>query len=319
MRLVVSFSPHTLSGNTTGSYFTAWLTAAAPACLAGIWFYGLRAVVVLGVSVLAAVLSEALCRKIMGREMDLSDRHAALLGLLLGLCLSPATPWWVAAIGAFVTVVLGKWLFGGLGFYPFHPVLVGWAVCYISFPALTINYMEPAPGLLWPPAGEGYVPLLALKMDPSEMYSFSLATLFWGNYAGPIGATSALALILGGLYLFKRGLVTPHIPVGFLIGLGLLALVYQLLDSDVNPGVLWHFLSGTALLAALLLAPEPTTSPVTPWGMLLFGLGAGLTCFFIRHYGPHPDGAFYGVLVFNALTPILDRFKPKPFGRTSLA
>ncbi len=317
MRLVVSFSPHTLSRHTIGSYNLTWMACAAPAAVAGFVLYGFRAIVILALTTLTAMVTEAICFKIMGREVNLKDGHAALIGFFMGLTLSPATPWWVAMIASIVAITLGKMIFGGLGYYPFHPVLVGWVVCYLSFPDLMTAFIEPQPGRMWPELTEAATPLMLIKADPSEVYAYGFGELFFGNYPGPIGASSGLAILIGGLVLFARGYLKPHITVGFFIGLAVMAAVYTAVDPDLYPPWWWHLLTGYAMLTAFFLAPEPTTSPVTPWGMLLFGLGAGLTCFFIRTYGPHPDGAFYGVLVFNALTPILDRIKTTPFGRTS--
>lgn len=315
MRLTVSFSPHTLSRHTLGSYHLTWLACALPAALAGVILYGFRAVLILALTTITAVIAEELSFRVLGRDHDLRDGHAALVGFLFGLTLSPVTPFWVAIIGAVVAVVLGKMLFGGLGYYPFNPVLVGWVVCYMSFPDLMATYIEPAPGTAWPAAEEALTPIMAFQADPSELYTWSAGQLFMGGYAGPIGASSALALIIGGLVLLARGYLKPHITIGFLAGLVIMSLIYSGIDPDLYAPWWWQILVGQALLAAIFLAPEPTTSPVTPWGMLLFGLGAGLTCFFIRTYGSHPDGALYGVLFFNALTPILDRIKSAPFGR----
>ncbi len=319
MKLTVSFSPHALARHTISSYNTTWLIAAAPAAVAGIYFYGLRAAVILALTTLSALLTEALAKKIMNKPASLEDRHAALIGFLVGLTLSPAVPWWLALIAAATAVAMGKMFFGGLGFYPFHPVLVGWVVCYLSWPDLMGTYITPQPGAFWPGIDEAQLPLMLIKMDPSEVYTYGFWTLFLGAYPGPIGATSALAVIVGGLFLFIRGYLPPLIPVGMLLGVFITALIYSALDPDLYAPAWWHLFTGTLMLSAVLLAPEPTTSPMTTWGLFLFGLGAGLTTIMIRVYGPHPDGAFFGVLAFNALTPILDRIKPKPLGRISLA
>lgn len=316
MKLVVSFSPHSLSRHTIGSFNLTWLLCALPAAVAGVVLYGLRAVLILALTTVTAMVTEKIAFKALGRQSNLKDLHAVLIGFFLGLTLSPATPWWTAIIAAVVAVALGKMIFGGLGFYPFSPVLVGWVVTYLSFPDLIATYIEPQPGVLWPALTKAATPLMAIKADPAEMYTYTFGTLFFGGYAGPIGASSALAILIGGLVLWARGYLKPHITLGFLVGLAAMSITYAAVNPDLYAPCWWQLLTGTALLTAFLLAPEPTTSPVTPWGMILFGLGAGITTYFIRVYNVHPDGAFYGVLVFNALTPILDRIKTAPFGRT---
>ncbi len=313
MRLVVSFPPHAVCGQTVRCFNTDWLLAALPAALAGVYFYGLRAALVLAITTATAMVTEAICQKVAGDPVDLGDRHAALLGLLLGLTLSPFTPWWMAVIGAMAAVGVGKAIFGGVGFYPFHPVLVAYLVLYLSWPELLTGYAEPQPFTLWPEFNQVKSPLMLIKDDVAEIGNFEFWKLFTGNFAGPIG-TSAPALILGGLLLLKQGILKWRITLGMFLGLALMAVIYHAINPDQYPAWWWHVFAGSFGMTAVLLGPEPTTTPVTNWGMILFGLGAGLTCFFIRTYAPHPDGAFYGVMVFNAATPILDRIKPKALG-----
>ena len=319
MKLVVSFSPHSLCRHTISSSNMTWILCGLPAALAGVYLYGVMALLTITLSILAAAVAEFVCFKILGKETNLHDNHAVLIGFFLGLTLSPATPWWVTVIAGFSAVVLGKMLFGGFGYFPFNSVIVGWVVCYLSFPELMTTYIEPQPGSLWPAINPAETPILLFRGDPSEVYAFAWYQLFLGNYPGPIGASSALAIIIGGLFLFARGYLKPGITIGYLVGLGGMAAIFHAIDPDIYAAWWWHLLVGQAMLAAFFLATEPTTSPVTNPGMLLFGLGAGMTAYFITAFGSPPDGALYGVLFFNAITPILDRLKPKPYGRVKNA
>ncbi len=316
MKMIVSFPPHDLAGHTLRSYNLTWLAAALPAAAAGVCFYGWGALFILVLTTLTAVVVEALVSRIGGMGKTIGDAHAALLGLLMGLTLSPTVPWWLAMIAAAVTVVLGKMLFGGNGFYPFHPVLVGWVVAYLSWPELMTAYVLPNPDSFGGELSEAVRPYLLIRQDPSEILAFEFWSRFTGGaYAGPIGASSGLAVLIGALWLFARGYLAPCIPLAILAAAGVTAELYHLANPDIFAPWWLHLTSGTVLLAACLLAPEPTTSPVTRPGMILFGLGIGLGLMIFRVHGTRPEAAFYAILIFNALTPILDRIRTRPYGR----
>ena len=316
MKMIVSFPPHDLARHTLKSYNLTWLVAAAPAAAAGVCFYGLGALLILILTTLTAVVVEALVARIGGMGKTVGDGQAALMGLLLGLTLSPTVPWWLAVIASAMAVVLGKMLFGGNGFYPFHPVLVGWVVAYLSWPELMSAYVAPAPGSFGGELSEAVRPYLLIRQDPSEILGFEFwSRLVGGSYAGPIGGSSGLAVLLGAVWLFIRGYLPPAIPLAVLATAGVTAELYHLAHPDLFAPWWFHLTSGTILLAALLLAPEPTTSPVTRPAMILFGLGIGLGLMIFRVHGTRPEAAFYAILIFNALTPILDRIRPRPYGR----
>lgn len=316
MKLIVSFPPHDLARHSLKSYNLTWLVAALPAAAAGVCFYGLGALFILVLTTLTAVVVEALVAKIGGLGQTIGDGHAALMGLLLGLTLSPTVPWWLAVIASAVTVVLGKMLFGGNGFYPFHPVLVGWVVAYLSWPDLMSAYVAPAPGAFGGELTEAVRPYLLMREDPSEILNYAFwARFLGGSYAGPIGASSGLAVLIGAAWLFIRGYLPPAIPLAILVAAGVTAELYHLAQPQVFAPWWVHLTSGTVLLSALILATEPTTSPVSRPAMILFGLGIGLGLMIFRIHGTRPEAAFYAILIFNALTPILDRIRPRPYGR----
>jgi Na+-translocating ferredoxin:NAD+ oxidoreductase RnfD subunit len=158
-------------------------------------------------------------------------------------------------------------------------------------------------------------PLMAFKEDPSLFYAYELWDLFLGNKAGPIGTVCGLAIVAGGIYLLARGIIRWHIPVAFLAGMALFAGVMRLMNADLYPPVGFHLAGGGALLGALVLAPEPVTSPVTPKGMLTFGVLAGVLTMILRMWGADYDGTFYAILVMNAATPLFNALAPRAYGR----
>jgi len=317
MKLVVSLPPHALAKHSLRSYHLTWLGAMIPAAAAGLCFYGLKALLVLVLTTLTAIITEALVNKIISKPSTLGDAHAALLGLTLGLTLTPTIPWWAAVVAAGIMIVLAKSFYGGLAFYPFHPVLVAWVVAYISWPDLMSAYVLPQPGSFG--GGEfteAVRPYLLIRQDPSEILSFEFWSRFvGGGYGGPIGGSSGLAVLIGAAWLFIRGYLPPALPLAVLVGAGVSAELYHLANPEIFAPWWFHLTSGTLLLGAFLLAPEPTTSPMTGQGMVLFGLGIGLGTIIFRVHGTRPEAVFYAILIFNALTPILDRFRPKPFGQ----
>ncbi|MEW5722927.1 MAG: RnfABCDGE type electron transport complex subunit D [Thermodesulfobacteriota bacterium] len=326
-RLIVSFSPHRQDRATIASMTYTTIAGALPAVLVGFYYYGLRAMVIVALAVLAAVATEAGLQRIMGRPVTVTDGTAVLTGLLLAMLLPPGAPWWAVIIGAMVAIFLGKQLYGGLGANPFNAVLVGWVVLRLSWPEATGQFYEPTP--IW----EGWGRLLAV--DPSELplglidygdqasvlSMYGLWPLLVGGVPGAIGSTSVLALLLGGLYLVAKRVVPWQIPAGFLGGMLVFGLVFWLLDQGggqyANP--LYHLMFGYTLLGTFFLAPDTTTSPYTPIGMLLYGVGAGVLTLIIRFWGMYQDGVIFAILFFNALTPVLDRLRVRSYGRVKTA
>jgi electron transport complex protein RnfD len=319
MKLVVSFPPHALARHTVRSYHLTWMIAALPAAAAGVCFYGLKALFVLALTTVTAVAAEAAVERLTKRPTTAGNCHSALIGLLLGLTLTPAIPWWAAMVAAVVAVVMAKMVYGGLGFFPFNPVLVGWVVAYLSWPDLIAAYVEPQPGSFWPEFIEGIRPYLLIREDPSEILMYSAWGRFVGGaYAGPIGGSSALAVLIGAAWLFIRGYLPPLLPLGFFLASGITAGIYHLVEPDLYASFWFHWFSGTVMLAALLIGTEPTTSPVTPKGLFFFGVAAGFLTIIFRIHGTHPEAAFSAFLMLNTLTPILDRIRPAVFGKKKM-
>jgi len=307
--LIVSMSPHLRGTNTIERMMATFILGLAPTCLVGIYLFGIRALIVVVLSVASAVAVESVIERATSQKLTYRDLHAVLTGLILALILPPTVPWWIPVIGAGVAIILGKMVFGGLGTYPFNPALVAWVVLKLSWPERMSLFFEPHT------TNQLLTPLMALKEDPALLYSYDILSLFLGNKAGPIGVVCGLAVLIGAIFILSRAVIRWHIPVSFLAGVGLFSVVLRLINPDLYPPVAFQLVSGGVLLAAFFLAPEPVTSPVTPKGMLAFGFLSGILAMIIRMWGADPDGTFYAILIMNAATPLFNYLKPRAYGR----
>lgn len=271
------------------------LMALVPAATLAVFFFGLRALGLMLVAVVAAVATEALLQKLSGRPVTIRDYSAAVTGLLVAFGVPAGLPLWIVAIGAAIAIAIGKQVFGGLGNNPFNPALVGRAVLLASWPAQMTTWVAPFTFLTSAtPLGGGARP--------------AYSTLFLGAVPGSLGETSALALLVGGLYLIWRGIIDWRIPVGFV---GTVTVFSAVFGGDP----LFHVLAGSLLLGAFFMATDPVTSPMTSWGRLIMGVGCGLITAIIRLWGGYPEGVTYAILIMNAFTPLIDRYvRPVRFG-----
>jgi electron transport complex protein RnfD len=307
--LIVSMSPHVRGSLSVERMMGTTLLALAPTAVVGIYLFGVRALVTVALAMATALVVEAAIELLTKRALSFRDLHALLTGLLLALILPPTVPWWLTVTGAATAIILGKMVFGGLGTYPFNPPLVAWVVLKLSWPERMSSFIAPR-------SGEAVLtPLMAFKEDPALFYSYDLIDLFLGNKAGGIGVVCGIAIVIGGLYLLWRGIIRWHIPVAFLLGVGLFALILRMINPDLYPPVSFHLAGGGVLLGAFFLAPEPVTSPVTPKGMLAFGFLAGVLAMILRMWGADYDGSFYAILVMNAATPLFNYLKPRAYGQ----
>ena len=306
--LTVCSSPHMKSPVSTRDIMRDVIIALLPATIMGVVFFGTRALLVVLVSTLAAVLAEAIIEKATGRPLTIGDYSAAVAGLLLALVVPPTLPLWIAAVGAVVAIGVGKQVFGGLGNNPFNPALIGRAVLLASWPVFMTTWRWPVaqvPGIPNFDALTTATPLALLKLSGIKTpYSY----LFWGNVAGSIGETSVPALLLGAAYLIYRGHITLRIP-GYFVGT--VAVLAALMGRDP----LFHVLAGGLILGAFFMATDYVTTPVTPRAQAAFGIGCGVLTMLIRVFGGYPEGVCYAILIMNATTAILDRaMQPRKFG-----
>ena len=300
--VVLSVSPHIHSGRTTAGIMRDVLIALAPAAIAGVVIFGLRALLVILTSVLFAVLFEAIFNRLMKKEQTVGDCSAAVTGLLLALNLPASIPLWQVAVGAFFAIVVVKCLFGGLGCNLVNPAIAARVLMLVSFGTMTAACM---PTLVDTVAS-------ATPLAQGAM-TVSLLTLFLGTYGGAIGETCAPALLLGFAYLLGRRVITWHIPVSFIGCVLVLCFFFEGLDAYE---ALSQVLSGGLLLGAVFMATDYVTSPTTPAGRFLFGICAGFITVLIRYYGAYPEGVSFAILFMNILTPYIDRLaKRRVFGK----
>jgi electron transport complex protein RnfD len=306
-----------------------WI-ALLPTTLAALWYFGLAALLVLAATVAGAVATEWLFTPKQERTITLRDNSAALTGLLLGLTLPPGLPLWMAFIGGVVSIGLGKLIWGGLGTNMFNPALVGRAFLLATFPNamttwtaqsgpaefITVHASNLALPFMQAPTADAISAATPLNLMKFTQQSTDLSDLFIGNTSGSLGETSALLLLLGGIYLFLRRDLDWRIPLGILATAALFSGVLGMVDADKYPSPLFTVFSGGMLLGAIYMATDPVTSPVTPRGAWIFAIGVGLLVVLIRVFGGFPEGMMYAILLMNAATPLIDRVtQPRVFGR----
>ena len=295
--LTVASSPHIKRPDTTRGIMSDVVIALAPAATYGCILFGLRALAVLITCVGVAVLSEFLWNKALKKPNTIKDMSAVVTGLLLGMNLPPTLPLWQAAIGSVAAIIVVKQMFGGLGHNFANPAIAARIMLLVSFPATMTRFTEPVSD-----AVTSATPLAGTAG------ALSFKTLFFGMHAGSIGETSAFLLLVGGMYLVIRRVITPVIPVCFIGTVALLSLI-------TGENVMLSVFGGGLILGAVFMATDYTTSPTTPLGKAVFAVGCGIITFVIRKYGSLPEGVSYSILLMNILVPHINRFTlSKPFG-----
>ncbi|MDQ6964305.1 MAG: RnfABCDGE type electron transport complex subunit D [Mariprofundales bacterium] len=341
-------SPHIHSGSRTETMMLQVMLALLPATLVAVWLFGWLALLQISFCISACIGFEWLLLRIMRRSVaPLFDGSAALTGLFLALVLPAAAPWWVSLVGALAAMSLGKQLYGGLGYNPFNPALAARVILLVSFPLQMTTWLIPLPmaggadftdlttavSLFFGGFAAAGVEFDAVTMatplghvktalhlgvvvpDALASYHYSLLDALLGREGGSLGETSAIALLIGGIYLMRCRLISWHIPLSFLGTVALMAAISHLVDPDHFASAGFHLLAGGLILCAFFMATDPVTSPVAPRGQLLFGIGCGLLTWIIRNFGSYPEGAMFAVVLMNCVVPLLDRhFRPRVYG-----
>ncbi len=305
--LIVASPPHWHCGRTVRCTMLDFIIALLPAAVMAVICYGLPALRVMALACATAVVVEALCLKLMHRDVDVDNLNAVFIGLLFAFLLPAQAPWWLVVFGVTVSVALGKMAFGGLGANPLAAPLVGWAALRISWPDLmNINV-----SMLATPLEN---PLTQLKYLGLSEVSVSHMDMLLGSQLSGLGMAQVLPLLVGGVYLLIRGHIRPHIPLAFLGGVCVTALIYYAIDSSVYASPVFHLLAGGTVFGAFFLATDYSASPVNSMAMIVYGLLGGAMVIIIRVYGIYPDGVVFAVLLSQLFTSLLDMIRPKPFG-----
>jgi len=306
LRLVTSPSPHLRSGETVSGAMRDVLIALLPVTVVSIILYKLNAVFLIAVCLVTAVLTELIFRKLLGKKSTLGDSSAMVTGLLVALCFGPGTAWWTAALATFIGVGLAKELMGGLGWNRYNPALFGRVSVILIVPLFQLVTSGFAP--LKPYLGSidtlTQATPLALLAQGEGMPS--LLKVLIAHPGGALGETTALFVILGGLYLLRKGHISLHIPISivatvFIIGLATIPTLGW-------EGPFYHVLTGGVLLGALFMATDWVTSPITTKGKIIFGIGIGLLLMIFRLWLAPTEGTAFSILIMNAFVPLIDRY-----------
>lgn len=302
-KLMVSPSPHIHDAVSTQSIMRDVLIALVPALIASVVIFGFRALVLTAVCIASCMIFEYFTRRILGRSNDVGDLSAAVTGMLLAFNLPVGLPLWMAILGCFFAIVIVKQLFGGIGQNFANPAIAARIFLLLSFSL---------PMTTWVQVNKvsGATPLaqMALERAGEAQILPSHLEMFLGLRGGCLGETCALALIIGGIYLIARRVITPTIPLAYIGGVAVLALLF-------GEDPLMHVMGGGCLIGAIFMATDYTTSPVTEKGKVIFGLGCALLTMIIRIFGSYPEGVSYAILLMNIVCPLINKYtRTKPFG-----
>lgn len=324
-KFTISGSPHVHGDESTKKVMYGVVIAMIPAVLVGVYYFGLDAVRVLLLAVAASLFFEWLIQKYLIKgPLTIKDGSALVTGILVALNVPSNLPGWMVIIGALVAIGMAKMSFGGLGKNVFNPALVARVFLLVSFPVQMTSWPKPTPitdGLVDVITGptplgivkEGLGNGQTMSQLSTELPSYTQDMV--GNIGGSLGEVSALALILGGVYMLWRKIITWHIPVSVLATVAIFSGIFWGFDPEHYADPMFHMLTGGLMLGAIYMATDMVTSPMTKSGQLVFGFGVGLLTILIRMWGAYPEGVSFAILIMNAVVPLINKgFKPRRFG-----
>ena len=314
--ILVSSSPHIRAKADTASIMRDVCIALIPALIASVIFFGIRSLFLTVLCVAFSVGFEFLWQKLTKKTVTISDGTALVTGMLLAFNLPVTAQWWLCPIGAFISIIIAKQFFGGIGHNFINPALAGRAFLLASWPVSMTNWAEPFTTGFFVnhDVVSSATPLAILKGQVQGDFP-SLMDLFLGNVAGCLGATSVLALLIGGVYLVIRKVISLRTPLAYIFTVALLSYIFPNQNLSGFESVYMNIISGSLILGAFFMATDYVTTPITKSGQIIMGLGCGVLTFVIRRFGGYPEGVCYSILLMNIVTPLIDRFtKPKPFG-----
>ncbi len=324
-KLIISGSPHVQTDESVKKIMYGVVLSLVPAMLVSFYFFGLAAILITLTAVVSCMAFEFVIQKYLIKgPLTILDGSAIITGILLAFNVPSSLPLWMVVIGSAVAIGMGKMTFGGLGKNPFNPALVGRVFLMISFPVEMTNWPKPiAFSTQLTDVVTGPTPLAVMKEGVSQGEHVAdilpevpgYVNLLLGNMGGSIGEISALAIILGGLYMLVRKIITWQIPAAYLGSVVVFSGVFWLIDPTQYVDPLFHLITGGLMLGAIYMATDMVTSPMSHRGQLVFGIGCGVLTMVIRLFGAYPEGVSFAILIMNAFVPLINKgFKPKRFG-----
>ena len=321
LKLIATSSPHLRGNETTRSLMLDVVIAMVPALVAAVIVFGIRALTLTAVSVVACIFWEWLYRKILKKDQTVGDLSAVVTGMLLAFVCPVTLPYWMMILGDAFAILLVKQLYGGIGRNFMNPALAGRAALLACYATAMTTWIDPSAskaGVLGVGADivTAATPMAMMKEGglAAVMETYDLQSMFVGNIGGSLGEVSALALLIGGIYLIARKVITWHIPVAYLGTVAVLTFLFPR-GNDPLTFMLYNLLGGGLMLGAFFMATDYVTSPVTSKGRIVFGIGCGLLTVFIRYFGGYPEGVCYSILIMNCTTWLIDKYmRPARFG-----
>jgi len=340
MRFPTISSPHTARPNSVTQTMLWVILALVPGTIAMTWYFGWGIVIHMVLASLAAVAAEALVLKLRGRPVvsAIGDLSAVLTALLFAITIPPLLPWWLTVLGITFAIIVVKQLYGGIGYNPFNPAMAGYILLLVSYPVEMTSWLPPEmlntqpldftqtlgviftgslpANLAWD-AVTAATPLDVMRtlLDQNQMLSEIRQHPMWGNFGGRGWEWVNNWLLLGGLFLLYKRVISWHIPVAMLGSLLLIAMLFHFLDQETYPFGLFHIFSGGTMLGAFYIATDPVTACTTRRGQLIYGASIGLLVYVIRTWGGYPDAVAFAVLLLNMAAPTIDYYtQPKVFG-----
>lgn len=320
--LVTTSAPHIRDKVTTTGIMRDVIIALVPAIIGSIFIFGLRSLWVILISIVSSVVAEVIGNLFFHKKPSLNDLSASVTGLLLAMTLPPSSPWWMVVVGAFSGILLGKMIFGGIGSNPFNPALVGRAVLMVSWPTYMTTWIKPQimtglPSISQATPVDSITTATPLNIIKLQGYSQLISdfggranlykALFLGTVGGSLGETSALLLLIGGLYLIVRKVIDWKIPV---IYIGTVFVLSPIFGRDP----LFSILAGGLFLGAFFMATDYSSSPLTPMGKVYYALFIGFLTVIIRQFSAYPEGVMFSILLGNLLVPYFDKIMPRVYG-----
>ena len=318
-KLLVSPSPHLHTKTSTKSLMRDVVIALLPAVVVSVLFYGWSELLVLGVSVASCVLLEYLITKyLLKGTCTVGDWSAVITGVLLALNLPASTPWWVVFIGAVVAIGVAKMTFGGLGQNLFNPAIAGRVFLLISFPTYMTDWTKPA-GFISSAAVDaftGATPLGMAKGGAGLVANLDYCDMLFYNIGGSMGEISAIALLIGFVYMLARRVIKPYITISIWVTVAIFSGIFWAINPEVYTDPAFNLLTGGLMLGSIFMATDYVTSPMSNWGGVIFGVGIGVITMLIRYFGAYPEGVSFAILIMNSVVPLINKaFHTKKYGR----